>query len=339
MRRIEVIDSHTEGEPTRVIVGGVPDVYGEALGPADAARLGSGAMEPREALGRVRAVLRQRFDWIRSSVVNEPRGSEVMVGALVLPPAGPRAVCGVIFFNNVGYLSGCGHGTIGLAATLRHLGRVSGGEFAVETPAGEVAVTLLEDGSVSLRNVASRRSAAGVEVSVPWRGSRAPVRGSVAWGGNWFFLVDGPTPAGPVRFGNVAALTEFASATMAALAAAGVRGDDGGEIDHVELFGAPTRPDCRSKNFVLCPGGQYDRSPCGTGTSAKVACLAAEGALAPGEAYGQESIVGSRFVASYERVGGEVVPTIAGRAWITAESTLVLDERDPFVHGIRAEGG
>lgn len=312
MRRIQVIDSHTGGEPTRVVVAGGPE-------------LGRGPMADRLA------AFRDRFDEFRSCVVNEPRGSDVVVGALLCEPVDPAAAAGVIFFNNVGYLGMCGHGTIGLGATLSHMGRIGPGVHRVETPVGVVAMELEPDGSVAVENVVSRRDAKAVAIDVP--GLRTYV-GDVAWGGNWFFLVQDHGEA--IEVGNAARLTEVASRIVRALAAAGIRGDDGGEIDHVELFGPPSSPTVAdSRNFVLCPGLAYDRSPCGTGTSAKLACLFADGKLAEGRTWRQESVVGSVFEGSVRAVEGGVRPRIRGRAFITAESTLIVDPLDPFAAGIR----
>ncbi|MEI7658435.1 MAG: proline racemase family protein [Phycisphaerae bacterium] len=314
---IKVVDSHTEGEPTRVVVKGGPD-------------LGGGAVAAQAA------VFRERFDWFRSAVVNEPRGCDALVGALIVPAADPAATCGVIFFNNVGLLNACGHGTIGLAATLVHLGRAAPGDtLTFETPVGLVRATPRADGEVEIRNVPSRRSRADVAVSFMFEGASCTVRGDIAWGGNWFFLSS--DHGLDLSLANLDRLTAFSWAIRQALESSGIRGDDGGVIDHVELFGPPSRDDCDSRNFVLCPGKAYDRSPCGTGTSAKMACLHAAGHLQIGEPWRQESIIGSRFtgfIAGVER--GHVLPVIRGSAFITAHATLHLDDRDPFRHGIRA---
>jgi 4-hydroxyproline epimerase len=315
--RIEIIDSHTEGEPTRVIVSGGPD-------------LGGGSVTAQ------REVFRTRFDHIRRAVVREPRGADFLVGAMIVPASSDRCVCGVIFFNNVGFLSGCGHGTIGLAATLRDLSRLPEGSFAVETPAGEVGVTPGPGGAFTLTNVPSFRHAKGVRVPVRWGGTLIEIVGDIAWGGNWFFLVKDHGQR--IALDNLAILTDFAVAVREGLDAAGIRGDPAfggsGLIDHVELFAdlAPRRV----RNFVLCPGREYDRSPCGTGTSAKVACLAADGELAPGEPIEVESIVGGLFSARYALsvAGPGVIPMITGRAFLTARSTLILDDADPFRFGI-----
>lgn len=310
--RLHVVDSHTGGEPTRVVVAGGPDLGGGPL---------------RERLER----LRREHDWLRRAVVNEPRGSDVLVGALLCAPEDPRALAGVVFFNNVGYLGMCGHGTIGLVVTLAHLGRARPGEHLVETPVGTVAARLHEDGRVSVANVRSYRLRAGVSVTfeAPGGGERT-VTGDVAYGGNWFFLCH--DHGLDVEPGNVAALTETARRIKAALARDGVTGE-GHEVDHVELLGPSRAADSRS--FVLCPGDAYDRSPCGTGTSAKLACLAEDGLLAPGAVWRQESVIGSVFEASYELApGGGVMPTVTGTAYVTAEAALLLDPADPFVHGV-----
>jgi 4-hydroxyproline epimerase len=306
---VRVVDSHTAGEPTRVVVAGGPD-------------LGEGSL----ADGR-RRLERDHLDWCRA-VVCEPRGHDAIVGALLLPPRSSAAIAGVIFFNTVGTLGMCGHGTIGLVETLRHMGALTPGRHVIETPAGDVEATLSDDGRVRVRNVPSRRTRADVDLDVPGLGR---VRGDVAWGGNWFFLVHGErrdlTPE------HLPRLTADAVAVRRALAAAGVTGDDGAEIDHVELFG-PT-PTADSRSFVLCPGHAYDRSPCGTGTSAKLACLHADGRLAPGRTWVQESVIGSRFEAVIDRVDDAGVwPVITGRAFVTAEATLLFDGDDPFRGGI-----
>ncbi|MCA9284367.1 MAG: proline racemase family protein, partial [Phycisphaerales bacterium] len=247
----------------------------------------------------------------------------------LVPPAHADAVSGVIFFNNVGFLRACGHGTIGVAVTLAHLGRIGTGWHAIETPAGLVSFELLGDGKVRLENVPARRVAQNLVVQVPGIG---PVVGDVAWGGNWFFLV--AEHGQRLTVDRIEALVEYAWAVRCALRDQGVRGDDGGEIDHVELFGPPERPTADSRNFVLCPGKAYDRSPCGTGTSAKLACLFADGKLAPGRPWRQESIIGSVFEGSVRVEDGHVIPSIAGRAFVIAETTLLFDEGDPFRHGI-----
>jgi 4-hydroxyproline epimerase len=233
----------------------------------------------------------------------------------------------VIFFNNVSTLGMCGHGTIGLVASLAHLGRLAPGVVRIDTPVGAVEAKLHVDGSVSVANVPSYRKAKDVVVSVPGYGE---VRGEVAWGGNWFFLVAQHVLA--LELANVEVLTDFTWRVRQAVNAQGFP-----EVDHVELFAPSPRAGADSRNFVLCPGKAYDRSPCGTGTSAKLACLAADGKLTEGAPWVQESIIGSTFTGRYrwlDRTRGEVAPTITGIAHVCAESTLLLDPRDPFCWGI-----
>jgi 4-hydroxyproline epimerase len=311
-RKIRVIDSHTGGEPTRLIVSGGPD-------------LGDGPMSAR--LER----FRDEYDAFRSGVVNEPRGSAVMVGALLCEPVDRNCAAGVIFFNNVGYLGMCGHGTIGLIATLLYMGRIGPGEHRVETPVGTVSAILHQGGEVTVNNVPSYRSAAKVAVEVPGYGK---VCGDVAWGGNWFFLIE--DSGQEIMLRNVEALTAFTWAVRQALNANHITGANGQEIDHIEVFGSSKLPGVDSKNFVLCPGKAYDRSPCGTGTSAKLACLYADGKLREGQIWKQESIVGSVFEGSVTVREGQILPSIKGSAFVNAEADLVLDERDPFCMGIRS---
>jgi 4-hydroxyproline epimerase len=310
-KRVAVIDSHTGGEPTRVVIGGGPD-----LGPGP--------------LARRLAAFRDRYDSFRSAIVNEPRGSDVIVGALLCEPSDPGCTAGVIFFNNVGYLGMCGHGTIGLVATLAHLGQIQPGEHRIETPVGVVKAILHDSGEVTVENVPSFRTARQVVVEVKGYGK---VAGDVAWGGNWFFLVNDHRER--IAIENVDRLTEVAWRIRQALGSNGVTGRDGSEIDHIELFGPAQHPQANSKNFVLCPGKAYDRSPCGTGTSAKLACLAADGKLREGEVWRQEGIVGSIFEGSFRAAGDAVIPAIKGSAYISSEATLILDPRDPFKTGIR----
>jgi 4-hydroxyproline epimerase len=262
-------------------------------------------------------------------VVCEPRGSDVLVGALLCQPHAPDCAAGVIFFNNVGYLGMCGHGTIGLVASLAFMGRIGPGRHRIDTPVGVVEAELHADGSVTVNNVASYRSRSQVTVQVAGHG---PVTGDVAWGGNWFFLVEQHGMS--LRRENVEALTAFTQAISLALMASEITGDNGAMIDHIELF-APSQSGADSQNFVLCPGKAYDRSPCGTGTSAKLACLAADGKLAEGALWRQESIIGSVFEASYSYRGTDLIPSIRGRAWVNSQASLILDPSDPFVWGIR----
>ena len=310
MTAIRVIDSHTAGEPTRLVVEGGPD-------------LGDGPLARRVER------FRTQFDNYRSGIVNEPRGSDPLVGALLVPPHRPDCQLGVIFFNNVGFLGMCGHGTIGLIASLHHSGQLQPGSIRIDTPVGAIEAQLAEDGTVSVVNVVSYRSAHRQAVNVPGIGT---VVGDVAWGGNWFFLVSehGQT----IDLAHVEALTDFSWRLRAAVNAQGYP-----LVDHIELFSAARMPGAHSRNFVLCPGKAYDRSPCGTGTSAKLACLAADGKLAEGEAWMQESLIGSSMTGRFrwqDRERGAIIPTISGTAHVTGEATLHFDARDPFCWGIRA---
>ncbi len=309
-RRVRVLDSHTEGEPTRVVVEGGPE-------------LGNGPLAQRLE------IMRSRYDSFRSALTCEPRGSEIVVGALLCEPNDLECVAGVLFFNDVGYLGMCGHGMIGVVRSLAHLGRIQPGKYRIDTPVGEVETELKADGSIRVRNVLSYRYRAAVPVEVPGIGT---LMGDIAWGGNWFFLI-GDHPF-ELKLSRRAEILAAAHAIRAALAASGITGKDGALIDHIELFSKPEHQDNSSRNFVLCPGASFDRSPCGTGTSAKMACLYADGKLAEGQIWRQEGFLGTHFTGSIEARGEAVLPTIEGRAWITAESVHIFEEDDPFSGGI-----
>ena len=312
MKRVKAIDSHTEGEPTRVIISGGPD-------------LGSGTLRER------REIFARDHDDFRRMSIEEPRGSDVLVGAMLVEAHEADCVAGVIFFNNAGMLGMCGHGTIGVVRTLAHLGRIKTGTHRLDTPVGIVEFKLRADDVVEVANVPSRRTHAGIAVHVAGLGV---IAGDVAWGGNWFFIAPSPLKI-PLQLDRVAELTAHAWSVRRALATAGITGDDGGEIDHIEFTEPARRADCAWRNFVLCPGGAYDRSPCGTGTSAKIACLVADGKIALGERVGAESFIGTRFEGWHSiDSAGAIRPTIAGRAWITAEIELLIDASDPCAAGI-----
>jgi 4-hydroxyproline epimerase len=322
-KAMRVIDSHTEGEPTRVVIQGGPD-------------LGSGTLTQRAKH------FKQNADIYRRLAIHEPRGSDALVGALLCEPDDASCAAGVIFFNNTGYLGMCGHGAIGVAVTLGYLGRIEPGMHRLDTPVGAVGVELLGPNEVAIENVPSYRHQAKVAVEVPELGT---VTGDIAWGGNWFFLIEN-SPA-PLTFANIRQLSDAAQAVKNQLNLQGVTGADGGEIDHIEFFGPGEAADAHSRNFVYCPGGAYDRSPCGTGTSAKLACLAADGKLQVGQPWIQESIIGSRFSATYrmddkagEQAAGHasdkisIIPRIVGRAYVCSEATLVQQPNDPYSGGI-----
>jgi 4-hydroxyproline epimerase len=310
MAAIRVIDSHTGGEPTRLVLEGGPD-------------LGTGPLAARLAR------FREQFDAYRSAIVNEPRGSDPLVGALLVKPHNPDCALGVIFFNNVGYLGMCGHGTIGMIASLEYAGELAPGAIKIDTPVGAVAANLSVDGRISVDNVVSYRSVRELKVEVPGIGT---VVGDIAWGGNWFFLISEHAQSIDLR--HVESLTDYSWRVRAAINAQGHP-----LVDHIELFARTDLAGAHSRNFVLCPGKAYDRSPCGTGTSAKLACLAADGKLAQGDVWVQESLIGSTFEGRYrwhDRAKGEIVPTITGTAHVTGETVLHLDPADPFCWGIRA---
>jgi 4-hydroxyproline epimerase len=306
---LRVVDAHTEGEPTRVVVEGWP---------AFSARTPEGRRD--EVVGR--------FDALRAGVVLEPRGHDAMVAAILAPPIDPSCDAGVVFCNNAGALGMCGHGLMGVARVLERLGRLKGPRAVVETPAGRATATLGEGGFVEIENVRARLFARDVEVNVAGVGVAV---GDVAYGGNWFFLARTPPPL-PLRPDNTPELLRVSEATRAALVAAGIRGEGGAEIDHVEWFERSSN--ARVRNFTLCPGGAYDRSPCGTGSSAKAASLVARGELRVGETLRVESIVGGVFDVRMERRGADLTPIVRGRAFVTAESKLIFDPSDPFRAGL-----
>ncbi len=303
-----------------------------------------------------RDLFRTRFDAWRPAVLNEPRGSSVIVGAILLPPVNDDSVAATIYFDNVGYLGMCGHGTIGLTVTLGHLGLIRPGEHRIDTPVGQVRVVLHDGNTVSVQNVASYRFRESVAVTVPGIGR---VVGDIAWGGNWFFLVRETESAfGAIHPGRARDLLDFTKRIRSSLHAEGIAGEKGAVIDHVELYAPPGDLPADSRNFVLCPGGEWDRSPCGTGTSAKLACLAADGKLKPGETWRQASTTGSIFETSYQWESDEgsagspqppagpdpepaptsgsprIIPTIRGSAWISGDNKLFFDPTDPFRFGI-----
>lgn len=311
--RLQVIDSHTAGEPTRVVIAGGPTI--PSLGAKEARRY-----------------LAEEADWMRCALIHEPRGFEAIVGAFLCEPSEADCVAAVVFFNNEGYLHGCLHGSMGVIETLAHLGKISAGTHRLETPVGVIEAHLQSDGQVTIHNVPSYRYLTNAEVEVPNYGL---ISGQVAWAGNWFFLLENQGPV--VSQANIDSLTDFTSAVRDALDASPLRGKDGGLIDHIETFGTPEAGvQADSQNFVLCPGKAYDRSPCGTGTSAKIACLAAQGLLAEGEQFVQAGILGSSFKVTYRRLDEEqIIPIVTGRAYITAVSEFLFQEDDPYRYGVK----
>ena len=306
---LNVIDSHTGGEPTRLVVSGGPTLSGP--------------------LSAQLAELRRDHDRLRKVVLGEPRGADHMVGALLTRSPDPRCSAGVIFFNNVGYLGMCGHGLMGVMVSLAHQGHLAPGEHFIDTPVGVVTATLNTTNSVTIRNVPSYRHAHEVRVEVPGFGTMS---GDVAWGGNWFFLVHNHQQ--DVNGGNIPRLMQVAVAIRQALADQGVTGADGAFIDHIELMVRRPRPGIDARSFVLCPGTTYDRSPCGTGTSAVLACEHADQRLELGQIWHQESVIGSVFSAHLDLHGTRLIPCLTGTAFVNGECRLIVDPSDPFAWGI-----
>lgn len=228
----------------------------------------------------------------------------------------------------------CGHGMIGVAATLSYLGRIDPGKHLIETPVGPVAINLDEKNEVTVSNVEAYRYRARVPVELPGYGV---FHGDVAWGGNWFFLIEEHPFTLSLEYEEQ--LTAFAWLVRHALSAKGITGANGAEIDHIELFTAAHNPANQSRNFVLCPGKAYDRSPCGTGTSAKMACLVADGKLVPGQLWRQEGILDSVLTGHVELDGDRILPFITGSAYVTSTASLIFQPNDPFRNGIALHNG
>ena len=313
---LKIIDSHTGGEPTRVIIDGCPD-------------LGNGTLAEKQE------ILKTKHDWIRTSTLLEPRAYPAMVGAILTEPHTPDCTAGVIFFNNAGYLGMCIHGTIGLAVTLQHMGIITTGSHRIDTPVGVVTAHLHDDGSVTVDNVPCYRYQKDVSVVIP-DSKYGTITGDISWGGNWFFLINEQENAPKVDQTNIAQLTEFTTTVSLALANAGITGANGAPVDHVEVFGPPSDDLSDSRNFVLCPGGEYDRSPCGTGTSAKLACLYADRKFSPGETWRQAGILNTIFTGSVKPIPetNQIIPTVTGSAWVNGETTIIINAKDPFSKGI-----
>jgi 4-hydroxyproline epimerase len=308
---MKIVDSHTEGEPTRTIFDAGLD-------------LGSGSLAEKAE------VFEKNYRDFCGSVLKEPRGNDAYVGALVVDSEESDCAAGVIFFNTVQNLGMCGHGTIGLSATMAHMGLIKPGHHKFETPVGKVAINLKTPNRVSVTNIESYRLLKNVLIEIP---SYGPLTGDVAWGGNWFFLVkESPID---IKLENLRELTDLSLQIRKALEIKGITGTQGAWIDHIELYGASESTEANSRSFVLVPSGSYDRSPCGTGCSAKMACLAADGAWPAGKIWIQESVIGSTYALVYEQgQNGRVIVTIEGTAFVTAQVTLIFESQDPFRLGI-----
>jgi 4-hydroxyproline epimerase len=313
-RHVRVIDSHTIGEPTRLVLD---DAFLHGLD------LGTGSVRSR------RDVFRSRYDHLRRALVADPRGVEAMVGVILVPPSDPTCDFGALYCNRVGYLDMCGHATIGLAVSLGHIGRIKPGAFRLETPAGIVGVEWHGGSEASIQSVSPRRIHRMLSIACR---DGTTVNGDVATSGLWFFICrDHGIPVVPDA---IPRLLEKAWMIRRSLEAAGITGDAGEPIDHIVLMGQALDPANSARNFVLCPDGAFDRSPCGTATSALVGCLYEDGHLDEGAAWRQESILGGLYESSIRRQGGVLIPTVRGRAWITAEATLHFAEDDPYRTGL-----
>ena len=310
VERIKVIDSHTGGEPTRVVVQGGPD-------------LGNGSMAERLE------IFKTQYDNYRTAIIGEPRGSDVVVGAMLCEPVNPNNAAGLLFFNNAGYLGMCGHGSMGFLVTLFHIGRIGLGQHSIETPVGEITATLEDANTVVINNVPSYRKTKNMTVEVEGYGV---FTGDLAWGGNWFFICG--DHGLDLSYSKIDELSEYSNAIMAQIVKDNILPEDQLEMLHVEFYVASEKEGVDVKSFVMCPGNQYDRSPCGTGTSAKMSCLVADGKLAEGDTWRQESVIGSVFEGSVTLKNDEILPHIKGQAHVCAENTLLLDSEDPFVWGI-----
>ena len=312
--RLRVIDSHTIGEPTRVVLD-------ESL--VAGLDLGGGSVRDR------RDQFRDRCDHVRSALVGDPRGTTAMVGVILVPPADPTCRFGAFYVNRVGYLDMCGHATIGLAVTLGARGIIEPGDFRLESPAGVVGVTWHGGGEAAFECVPPRRIAQNLALACD---DGSQVTGDVATSGLWFYLCrDHGILVEPTA---IPALTARAWSIRRALEARGISGDGGEVIDHVVLLGPPRDPGNDGRAFVLCPDGAFDRSPCGTGTSALVGCLFEDGILTAGRTWRQESVLGGVYEASIRRERDILVPTVRGRAWLTAETTLHFAGDDPYRTGL-----
>jgi 4-hydroxyproline epimerase len=309
LRMMRVVDSHATGQPTRVIVDGGPD-------------LGTGSLAER------RDRFRTHFDRFRTAVVGEPRGSDTLVGAILCKPSDPSCAEGVILFDSSGYLDMSVHAMMGLAVTLDYIGRGTTGGEKIETPAGAVTVDMHTNGDISVRNVPSFRHQKDVSVTV----DGATYTGDVAWSGSWSFLVRDHNE--DLSIARAERLTDLARSIRRALARNRITGSRDEEITDIALFGPPQRREANSRNFVLRTGKSFRRSPSGTVTSAKLACLHEDGKLAEGQVWRQESITGAMFDGSVKVIDGAIVPSIRGTAHMIAESVLIVDERDPYCWGI-----
>jgi len=327
-RYIHAIDSHTMGEPTRVVVGGVPNIPGKTL--------------PEK-----KAYLEKNMDYLRKAIMHEPRGHNDMFGSILVQPVSDEADIGIIFMDGGGYLNMCGHGTIGASTIAVETGMVPKvepyTELTLEAPAGLVKVrATVENGKVkeiTFRNVPAFLYKQDVKINVPEIGE---ITLDISFGGSFFAIVDAKqlgvkiVPENATKLKDIGLKIrdivnkeiEIQHPTLEHIKT----------VDLVEIYDEPTNPEATLKNVVIFGEGQVDRSPCGTGTSAKLATLYAKGKIKEGELFVYESIIGTMFkgrVVGTTKVGDfdAVIPEITGSAYITGFNTFVIDEDDPMKYG------
>jgi 4-hydroxyproline epimerase len=301
---VKILDSHAGGAPTRLMLSGGPE-------------LGAGPLAERAK------VFQEKHDRFRRATVGEPRGSDAVMGALLVEPHDKGCQAGLIFFSNAGYPSLSAHGIIGSVVSLAHLGRIKPGPVKLDTPAGPVSAVLGAGGEVSFENVPAYRREKDLPLYLPGVGD---VNVDLAYGGAWFCLIEQHDQR--LALDNLPQLTDYCARIRQAVSDSGFP-----EIDHVALFGPGTQAGANSRDFVLGPGKTYERSPSGAATSARLACLAADGKLAAGAEWVQEGILGSVLRAKYRKQGDKIIPTITGHGYIMGEGTLLLDPADPFAWG------
>jgi len=336
MRKVEMtrhtyfcIDAHTCGNPVRVVAGGGP-------------------MLPHAPMADRRQIFMRDHDWVRRALMFEPRGHDVMSGSILYPPSAPDYDLAVLYIEVSGCLPMCGHGTIGTVTAALEAGLViprEAGRLALETPAGRVDVEYASDGpyvdQVRLFNVPSYQHAAGVRIEVAGLGE---IVVDVAYGGNYYAIIEpqanwaGLDSMGASDIQRLSPLVRRA----AQAAVAPMHPEDAriAGISHVMWCDKPRDPRADARNAVFYGEKAIDRSPCGTGSSARMAQLAAQGRLAVGDGFVHESIIGTMFdcrVEAAAMVGGmaAIRPSVAGWARVIGHNTIYVDDRDPLAHGFQ----
>lgn len=323
------IDGHTCGNPVRVVAGGGPNLQGASM------------LEKR-------AHFLAEYDWIRHGLMFEPRGHDMMSGSILYPPTRPDCDVAILFIETSGCLPMCGHGTIGTVTTAIERGLVTPkvpGVLRLDTPAGLVVAEYRQEGQfveeVKLTNVPAFLHSEGLTAHVEGLGE---VSVDVAYGGNFYAIVD-PQPAfrdmadhsagDLLRWSPILRQALNQKYTFQHPEKPEISG-----LSHILWTGKPTRPEATARNAVFYGDKAIDRSPCGTGTSARMAQWAAKGRLAEGDSFVHESIIGSMFKGRVEgtaTVAGKpaIIPSIAGWARVTGYNTIFIDDRDPFAHGFQ----